>query len=147
MMYSAFDAGNYFVIPGLPTEALGADTFLAFQNGHDVRGSLGFGADDFLVAIVGSRFSYSGMWIERALILKALAPLLQQFLSVNMHSRLKIGILSDNSSTAYETSIEVVMFISFISFCSVYIFNVDHPANTLENLCVALPGYLLKLHK
>nr|CAD1834055.1 unnamed protein product [Ananas comosus var. bracteatus] len=84
--------------------------FLAFQNGHDVRGSLGFGADDFLVAIVGSRFSYSGMWIERALILKALAPLLQQFLSVNMHSRLKIGILTDNSSTAYETSIETIAF-------------------------------------
>nr|CAD1834106.1 unnamed protein product [Ananas comosus var. bracteatus] len=110
MMYSAFDAGNYFVIPGSPAEALGADTFLALQNGHEMRGSLGFGADDFLVAIVGSRFSYSGMWIERALILKALAPLLQQFLSVNMHSRLKIGILSDNSSTAYETSIETFAF-------------------------------------
>ena len=107
-MYSGFDSGNYFVIPGSPAEAWGADRFSAEHSDHDLRVNMGYESEDLLIAIVGSQFTYSGMWLEQALILQALAPLLNEFPSENTsHFLLKVGILSGNSTSAYKMAIEV----------------------------------------
>ncbi|KAG1367724.1 D-inositol 3-phosphate glycosyltransferase [Cocos nucifera] len=109
MMYSGFDLGNYFVIPGSPAEAWGADRFFAKHSDHDLRVNMGYESEDLLIAIVGSQFTYSGMWLEQALILQALAPLLNEFPSENTsHSLLKVGILSGNSTSAYKMAIETI---------------------------------------
>ncbi|XP_043715599.1 uncharacterized protein LOC122663996 [Telopea speciosissima] len=100
MMYSTFDAGNYFVIPGSPAEAWEADNFLALYSRDDLRVKLGFKPDDFIVAIVGSQFSYSGLWLEHSLVLQALLPLLDS------DSRVKVGILSGNSN--YKVAMEAI---------------------------------------
>ncbi|XP_072994468.1 uncharacterized protein [Typha latifolia] len=109
MMYSALDAGNYFVIPGSPAAALGADAFSALHSGHDLRSTLGFQSEDFIIVIAGSQFWYSGIWLEHALVLQALPPLLKQFLSENnSYSRLRVNILNGNSTGAYKMAIEAV---------------------------------------
>ncbi|KAL5718712.1 hypothetical protein ACHQM5_011589 [Ranunculus cassubicifolius] len=81
MMYSAFDSGNYFVIPGSPNQAWEADSFMALEKSSDLRGRLGYGHDDFVIVIVivGSEFSYSGSWLENAFILQALLPVISDF--------------------------------------------------------------------
>ncbi|XP_010917137.1 uncharacterized protein [Elaeis guineensis] len=109
MMYSEFDSGNYFVIPGSPAEALGADEFFAIHSDHDLRVNMGYGSEDFLIAIVNSQFTYSGMWLEQGLVLQALAPLLKEFLPVKTsHSMLKVRILSGNLTSAYKMALETI---------------------------------------
>lgn len=106
-MYSEFDSGNYFVIPGSPAEALAAENFFAIHSDHDMRINMGYGSEDFLIAIVSSQFTYSGMWLEQALILQALAPLLKEFLPEKTSHSMKVRILSGNLTSAYKMALEV----------------------------------------
>ncbi|KAF5183620.1 glycosyl transferase family 1 protein [Thalictrum thalictroides] len=55
MMYSVFDAGNYFVIPGSPDQAWEANSLKAVDNQDDLRVKMGYGHDDFVIAIVDDR--------------------------------------------------------------------------------------------
>jgi hypothetical protein len=107
MMYSAFDAGNYYVIPGSPAEVWEADTTMALYN-DDIRVKMGYEPTDIVIAVVGSQFLYRGLWLEHALVLKALLPLLQDFpLDSNSISHLKIIVLSGDSTGNYSAAVEV----------------------------------------
>lgn len=106
-MYSLLDRGNFYVIPGLPVEAWSASKQLALYDRKDPRFEMGFESEDFIIAIVGSQFSYSGMFLEHALVLQSLAPVLHEFSSV---SRVKVGILSQNPNNPPNSSLEVCLF-------------------------------------
>ncbi|XP_057980829.1 uncharacterized protein LOC131166364 [Malania oleifera] len=107
MIYSTFDAGNYFVIPGSPAEAWEADNFVALQK--DLHVKMSSGPDDFVIAIVGSQFLYRGLWLEHALILQALMPLLSDLSSDNNSNyHLKIIILSGDSTSNYSMAVEAI---------------------------------------
>ncbi|XP_009416403.2 uncharacterized protein LOC103997010 [Musa acuminata AAA Group] len=109
MMYSTFDTGNFMVIPGSPAEAWEADNFVAMQKDHILRESMSSTSDNFLIVVVGSQFSYSGMLLEHALVLEALRPLLQKFPSSNsFYSLLKVHILGWNFTSAYKKALEVI---------------------------------------
>lgn len=108
MMYSTFDAGNYFVIPGSPAEMLETYNFLALNRGHDARIGMAYASNDFVVAITGSQFSYNGSWLEHTIVLKALAPLIADFCPDSSSTcHLKVGIVSGNSSSSYKVALEV----------------------------------------
>lgn len=108
IIYSTFDAGNFYVIPGSPAEALEADAFMALQK-DNLRISMGYGPEDVVIAIVGSQFLYKGMWLGHAVVLQALSPLLADFpiSKDNSSAQLRIivhsGELSSNYSVALET--------------------------------------------
>ncbi|KAK7274270.1 hypothetical protein RIF29_15353 [Crotalaria pallida] len=108
MIYSTFDAGNFYVIPGSPAESLEADAFMALKK-DDLRINMGYGREDLVVAIVGSQFLYKGMWLGHAIVLQALSPLLAAFPSSkdNSSAQLRIiihsGELPNNYSVALET--------------------------------------------
>ncbi|KAJ0971503.1 hypothetical protein J5N97_019462 [Dioscorea zingiberensis] len=106
LMYSAIDAGNFFVIPGYPEEAWGA-SHSVIQEGNNLRAKMGYRSDDFIIAIVGSQFSYSGLWLEHALVLHALSSLLHEFPYSNS-CNLKVAILSDNSNSTYKMGLETI---------------------------------------
>ncbi|KAG9448343.1 hypothetical protein H6P81_014471 [Aristolochia fimbriata] len=109
MMYSTFDTGNFFVIPGSTTEALDADSYSALNGGYELRVDSGYSPEDFVIAIVGCQFSYSGLWVEHALLLQALVPLLTNFSSTaNLVPHLKVGIVSGNSSSVYKMALEAI---------------------------------------
>ncbi|CAL9085657.1 unnamed protein product [Musa textilis] len=125
MMYSAFDAGNFLVIPGSPSEeweAINSTT----QKVHNSKENMGHSPEELLIAIVSSQFLYSGKLIEHAIILEALMPLHQQFLHENTSSSLKIGILSANFTGAQRTALEAIAR------------NVGFPSSIVENIVV--PG-------
>lgn len=106
-MYSSFDAGNYYVIPGSPAQAWEADALVALYK-DNVRVKMGYGPDYVVIAIVGSQFLYRGLWLEHALILQALLPLFSKFpFDDNSISRLKIIVLSGNSTSNYTMAVEV----------------------------------------
>jgi hypothetical protein len=116
-MYAAFDSGNYFVIPGSPAEAFKADGIIAKSNHQDVKISLGLGSNDFLIAIVGSPFSYGGNLMEEAVVLQAISPLVQQYPSENStQSDLKVRIFTGNVTEKYRMALEVMIHASIFSF-------------------------------
>ncbi|WJX86891.1 hypothetical protein P8452_69140 [Trifolium repens] len=108
MIYSTFDTGNFYVIPGSPAEVLEADAFMALQK-DKLRISMGYSPEDVIIAIVGSQFLYKGMWLGHAVVLQALSPLLADFpLSKdNTTAQLRIivhsGELTNNYTVALET--------------------------------------------
>lgn len=119
IMYSTFDTGNYFVIPSSAAGVWEAVIFLALHNQTDVRVNMGYKSEEFLIAIVGSQFEYSGMWVEHALVLQGLAPLVLEFSCGNSSSILKVGVLSGNSSSTYKMALKVLS--CFTSMSSLYI--------------------------
>uniref|UniRef100_A0A2P2JAP5 Glycosyl transferase family 1 domain-containing protein n=1 Tax=Rhizophora mucronata TaxID=61149 RepID=A0A2P2JAP5_RHIMU len=108
IIYSAFDAGNYYVIPGSPAVAWEAETIMASFDGS-LRMEMGYGPDDFVIAVVGSEFLYTGLWLEHALILQALLPLFANFQSdAGLNSHLKVIVLGGDSASNYSVAIEVI---------------------------------------
>lgn len=102
-MHSALDAGNYHVIPGYLNEAWKANNRLTLSEDDRKLNK----SEEFVITIVGSQFSYSGLILEYGLILNYVAPILQDFSSSSFSSPLKLGILSENLTNAYDTSLEV----------------------------------------
>ncbi|KAJ3671055.1 hypothetical protein LUZ60_008481 [Juncus effusus] len=147
LMYSQFDSGNFYVIPGSASEVLKAEKLLNnHDNIHDMRQNYGFAPDDFIITIVGSQFWYSGVLVEHALVLKALFPLLQQFPSKNSsNSRLKIQILSTNSSEPYKTAIETIALkVGFQSGVVGHFGNFDKAENVLSISDIVIYGSFLE---
>ncbi|CBI40456.3 unnamed protein product, partial [Vitis vinifera] len=108
MIYSTFDSGNYFVIPGSPAQAWEVDNFMASHR-DSPRVKMGYGPDDFVIALVRSQFLYKGLWLEHALILQALLPLVAEFpVDNNSNSHLKILITSGNSANNYSVAVEAI---------------------------------------
>ncbi|XP_022757484.1 uncharacterized protein LOC111304797 [Durio zibethinus] len=106
MIYSAFDAGNYYVIPGSPVEVWkGENVMNLFKDNQRMK--MGYGPKEVLIAIVGSQFMYRGLWLEHALILQALLPLFADFSSDNSsNSHPKIIVLSSDSISNYSMAVE-----------------------------------------
>lgn len=107
MIYSAFDAGNYYVIPGSPAEAWKADANSDMYK-DSIRAKMGYRPDDLVIAIVGSQLLYRGLWLEHALVLQALLPLFQDFSTENeSNSHIKVMILGGDSTSNYSMAVEV----------------------------------------
>lgn len=116
MIYSTFDVGNFFVIPGSPAEAWEVDTAMALQN-DNIRVKMGYDPEDTVVAIVGSEFLYRGLWLEHAIVLQALSPVVLNFpLDNSSNSKLKIIVLSGNSTSDYGVVIEVHICINLVRY-------------------------------
>ena len=107
MMYSAFDTGNYYVIPASPAEIWETETTMALYN-DEIHVKMGHQPNDIVIAIVGSQFLYRGLWLEHALVLKALLPVFAIFsLDNNSKSHLKIIVLSGDPTGNYSATVEV----------------------------------------
>ncbi|KFK30705.1 hypothetical protein AALP_AA6G017100 [Arabis alpina] len=96
ILYSEFDAGNFYVIPGSPEEVWKAMNLEFPQK------------DEMVISIVGSQFLYKGQWLEHALLLQALRPLFSGYYSESSNSRLKIIVLGGESASNYSLAIETI---------------------------------------
>ncbi|KAI3719500.1 hypothetical protein L6452_20400 [Arctium lappa] len=106
MFYAAFDAGNYFVIPGSPCGACKLDNSTTVLQ-ESLRVNMNIEDRDFVIAITGSQFLYKGLWLEHALVLQALSPLLAEFpVDDGLSPRLRIIILSQDLTGNYSEAIK-----------------------------------------
>ncbi|XP_075488054.1 uncharacterized protein LOC142527203 [Primulina tabacum] len=105
MAYSICDPGNYLVIPGFPQEAWKAEKLMVSYNDYAPL-PVESGTDDFVIAVVGYQLLYKGIWLEHALVLQALYPLLTGF--SNSSSSLKIVILAGDPTSNYEKAVETI---------------------------------------
>ncbi|KAL8268562.1 hypothetical protein R6Q59_002360 [Mikania micrantha] len=124
MYYAAFDAGNYFVIPGFPFKACKVDKSMTVFE-ENIRGNMNFGANDLVIAITGSQFLYKGIWVEHALVLQALSPLLAEFnVADNASQRLRIIMLSHHLNGNYSAAIEEIAS------------NLNYPSGTVNHAAI-----------
>ncbi|XP_030548052.1 uncharacterized protein LOC115753546 [Rhodamnia argentea] len=107
MIFSAFDSGNFVVIPGSPAEAWETNPMMASYK-DNIQDNLDLGPKDIMIAIVGSQFLYKGLWLEHALILESMLPLLADFpTDKDSNSHLKIIILSGSLGN-YSVAVEAI---------------------------------------
>ncbi|CAB80930.1 hypothetical protein [Arabidopsis thaliana] len=97
ILYTEFDAGNFYVIPGSPEEVCKAKN-LEFPPQKD----------DVVISIVGSQFLYKGQWLEHALLLQALRPLFSGNYLESDNSHLKIIVLGGETASNYSVAIETI---------------------------------------
>ncbi|XP_010522929.1 PREDICTED: uncharacterized protein LOC104801379 [Tarenaya hassleriana] len=96
ILYSEFDAGNFYVIPGSPAEA--------WKNNLESPQK-----DEIAIAVVGSQFLYRGLWLEHALVLQALLPLFSDSSRQSYNnSHLKIVVLGGHSASNYSIAVETI---------------------------------------
>ncbi|XP_031111693.1 uncharacterized protein LOC116015682 isoform X2 [Ipomoea triloba] len=107
IQYSMVDAGNYFVNLGSATEAWEADNFMA-SNKDGLRAKMEYEPDDFIIAIVGSQLLYKGLWLEHALVLQALLPIIQGFQKDGNSISFKIIVLAGSSNSNYSMVVETI---------------------------------------
>ena len=101
VVVEGFGVGNFFVIPDTSAEAWEADTVMALHK-DNLHVKMGYELEDAIIAIVGSQFLYRGLWLENAIILQALLPVLSNFpLDNNSNSNLEIVALSEHSTSNY----------------------------------------------
>lgn len=135
IMYSPLDAGNYYVIPGTPSEACDGNSLMGSKQNQS-RIKMDLADDDFAVAIVGSQFMYKGLWLQHALILEALKPLLGDFPSDNRSSSgLKIFILTGDSTGNYSKAVEVIS--TSLQYPEGIVKHIDHNVNADDVLRMA----------
>lgn len=135
MIYSTFDAGNFFVIPGSPAEALEAEAFMALHK-DNLRVNMGYDPEDVIIAIVSSQFLYKGMWLGHAIVLRALEPLVTDFPinRDNASARLRIIVHSRELTNNYSVALEVYTHLIFdfwlnnLKFLIFYSVTLDHGA-------------------
>ena len=120
MIYSTFDTGNYYIIPGSPAEAWkGENAMNLYQDNQHMK--MGYEPAELFIAIVGNQFMYRGLWLEHALILQALLPLFADFTSDNNSiSHPRIVVLSSDSTSSYSMAVEV--WIIVVSFYHCFLF-------------------------
>lgn len=95
------------MIPGSPTEAWEADNFLALDKSNEHAG-MAYAPSDFIITIVGNQLLYKGLWLEHAIVLQALVPLIKDFPNDgNTSSHLKLIILAGDSNINYSMAVEV----------------------------------------
>ncbi|KVH97278.1 Glycosyl transferase, family 1 [Cynara cardunculus var. scolymus] len=124
MFYAAFDAGNYFVIPGSPSGACKLDNSTNVLQ-ESLRVNMNIGDRDFVIAITGSQFLYKGLWLEHALVLQALSPLLAEFpVDDSLSPRLRIIILSQDLTGNYSEAIKGIAS------------NLNYPSGTVNHAAI-----------
>nr|POE66506.1 hypothetical protein CFP56_68422 [Quercus suber] len=88
-------------------EAWEADIVMALHK-DNLHVKMGYELEDAVIAIVGSQFMYRGLWLENAIILQALLPVLSNFpLDNNFNSNLEIVVLSGHSTSNYGMEIAI----------------------------------------
>lgn len=109
MAYSTCDAGNYFVIAGAPTEICESNHVLHLDT-NNLRVKMNVGADDLVITMVGSQLMYKGLWLDHALVLQALLPVISTIPrdeDSNLH--LKIIILAGDPSSNYSMAVKSIV--------------------------------------
>nr|GMC89454.1 Phosphatidyl-myo-inositol mannosyltransferase [Ipomoea batatas] len=97
--YSICDTGNYFVIPEFPIQAEEDDYSVSNSK---IYAKMGCGPQHLIIAIVGSQRQYKYLWVEQALVLQALMPVVQAIENLKNPRPLKIIVFENQTSFSWE---------------------------------------------
>lgn len=108
MLYSVFDTGNFFVIPGSLADVWAVENYSQTHSKFQLRKDYGFDNDDILILIVGSSFSYNELAWDYAMAMQDLDPLLVNYARSNgLGFSPKFIFLCGNSTNDCNNAIQV----------------------------------------
>ncbi|XP_075499447.1 LOW QUALITY PROTEIN: uncharacterized protein LOC142537843 [Primulina tabacum] len=109
MLYSVFDTGNFFVIPGSLADVWAVENYGQTHSKFQLRKEHGFDNDDILILIVGSSFFYDELAWDYAMAMQDLEPLLVTYARSNgLGFSSKFIFLCGNSSNDCNDAIQDV---------------------------------------
>ncbi|KAH7388539.1 hypothetical protein KP509_16G080800 [Ceratopteris richardii] len=110
MMHTLLDTGNYFVVPGSPKDIWDVKAYTKLHIREDVRKALGCSSTDIVLTIVGSPFTYKGIWREHAMIMQAVLSILDKnnHLHVKDGLTVKVNFIGSNTATKYAEVVQVM---------------------------------------
>ncbi|OVA17912.1 Glycosyl transferase [Macleaya cordata] len=108
MLYSVFDTGNFFVIPGSPMDVWGAESYAKSHSKYQVRKDNGLDKDDLVILVVGSSFFYDKLSWDYAVAMHAIGPLLMKFTRREAEVSFKFVFLCGNSTDGYNDALQDV---------------------------------------
>lgn len=89
---------------------------------ENIRSGIGYKDDDFVIAVVGSQFLYRGLWLEHALVLRALNSVLESSSNGLWRGHLKVAFLGGSLNSNYTRALKVSIFhLRIIELAYIYI--------------------------
>ena len=108
MLYSVLDSGNFFVIPGSPTDVWVAEIYAKAHSKIQSRERYGFGEDDLVVLVVGSSTFYNELPWDHAVAMHSIGPLLIKYARrKGQGGSFKFVFLCGNSTGGYNDVLQV----------------------------------------
>ncbi|KAI5063832.1 hypothetical protein GOP47_0020502 [Adiantum capillus-veneris] len=110
MMHTLLDTGNFLVFPGSPKDTWDVKSYMKLQKRGNVRQALGFSPRDTVLTVVGSPFTYKGVWREHAMIMQAVLPIFEKNKKMNRKDdpALKLIFVGSNSGRSYSKVVQVM---------------------------------------
>lgn len=110
MMHTLLDTGNFFVIPGFPVDAWEVKSYIISHTRDEVRRSFGLRSKDIALVVVGSPFTYKGVWREHAIIMQGVLPVLNELIQANNEDAfsLKLIFASGNPTSNYGDVLQIM---------------------------------------
>ena len=110
MMHTLLDTGNFLVIPGSPKDIWDVKSYMNIHSRGESRQMLGFKSGDVVLTIVGSPFTYKGVWREHAMVMKAVSSISKKLSEGNKEDRaaVKLLLVSNNPVNNYSQIVQVM---------------------------------------
>lgn len=110
MMHTLLDTGNFLVVPGSPKDVWDVKSYMKSHSRDRLRQAFGFTSEDIVLTIVGSPFSYKGVWREHAMVMQSVLPMLDKTSQVYNKdgTALKLLFVGSNSGSSYGSVIQVM---------------------------------------
>jgi hypothetical protein len=105
------DTGNFLVISGSPKDVWDVKSYMKLHSRTELRETLGFKSGDVVLTIVGSPFTYQGVWREHAMVMKAVVPILKKINEGNKedHVAVKVLIVGNYPAKNYSHVVQVML--------------------------------------
>ncbi|KAL2613752.1 hypothetical protein R1flu_025444 [Riccia fluitans] len=108
MVYREFYNNRFYVIPGSPWDVSEAEQYMMMHRRQDVRTEFALSSNEFTIVVVGSPCVHKGIWMEHALIMKAVGSLLSSP-EDPLLGPVRVFVLGhSNSSSAYKEALQVI---------------------------------------
>lgn len=110
MMHTLLDTGNFLVISGSPKDAWDVKSYVKSHSRDELRQALGLKLEDVVLTVVGSPFTYKGVWREHAMIMQSVFPIFNKMTQVNKKEgpALKLLFVGSNPASSYGHVVQVM---------------------------------------
>ncbi|CAA7390860.1 unnamed protein product [Spirodela intermedia] len=107
MLYTALDAGNFFVVSGSPVDVWAAESYASSHSKIQLRRDDGFDEDDLVVVVIGGSVVYGNDPWDYVAAMHLIGPSLLQFAYLKHHGKsFKVLLLSGKSTDGHGSTFQ-----------------------------------------
>lgn len=108
MLYTALDAGNFFVLSGSPVDVWAAESYALSHSKIQLRRDDGFDEDDLVIVVIGNSIVYGNDPSDYVAAMHLIGPSLSQFAYLKpLGKSFKVLLLLGKSTDGYGSAFQV----------------------------------------